>query len=262
MYQPSLHLTEEHILPPIFGIHCGFCCRSNTSPQLLTTHKLTGGWRGYTAAWWMPSVPVAPPPLGRWAALGPPWPPVLTTRGHQHISSTGFVWHTLDVAKPVSKYKQWTNNEFIYYPNWHHFKTSSYDQALHCSGQGAARGPPPGAVGCGPCLGLLRQPCAAPRVPLRRPLHPPPVQPPPLPAPDRGQGGQSLHLPAQALRRRRHHPKGLAAPAAPSPGPARSSPRPPRRPSASASTSPAHHSQRQLTLEPFFLASLPGLLHA
>jgi hypothetical protein len=45
-------------------------------------------------------------------------------------------------------------------------------------------------------------------------------------------------------------------------GPAWSSPRPPRHPSASASTSPPHHRQRQLTLEPFFLASLPGFLHA
>jgi hypothetical protein len=35
-----------------------------------------------------------------------------------------------------------------------------------------------------------------------------------------------------------------------------------RRPSASASTSRLHHRQRQLTLEPFFLASLPGFLHA
>ncbi len=40
------------------------------------------------------------------------------------------------------------------------------------------------------------------------------------------------------------------------------SPRPPRRQSGSASTSPPHHRQRQLTLEPFFLASLPGFLHA
>ncbi len=33
-------------------------------------------------------------------------------------------------------------------------------------------------------------------------------------------------------------------------------------PSASYSTSRPHHRQRQLTLEPFFLASLPGFLHA
>jgi hypothetical protein len=35
-----------------------------------------------------------------------------------------------------------------------------------------------------------------------------------------------------------------------------------RRPSVSASTSRPHHSHRKLTLEPFFLASLPGFLHA
>jgi hypothetical protein len=45
-------------------------------------------------------------------------------------------------------------------------------------------------------------------------------------------------------------------------GPGRSSPIPRRRPSASASTSAPPHRQRQLTLELFFLASLPGFLHA
>jgi hypothetical protein len=80
-----------------------------------------------------------------------------------------------------------------------------------------------------------------PRAPLRRPLHRPPAQPPPLTAPDGQQGGQRLHLPAQALRRR-------------------SSTLPRRRPSASALTS--HPPHRQLTLEPFSLASLPGCLHA
>jgi hypothetical protein len=50
VYQPSSHLTEEHNLPPIFGIHCVFCCRSGTSQQLHTTHRPMGWWRDYTAA--------------------------------------------------------------------------------------------------------------------------------------------------------------------------------------------------------------------
>jgi hypothetical protein len=50
VYQPSSHLTEEHNLPTIFGIHCVFCCRSGTSQQLHTTHRPTGWWRDYTAA--------------------------------------------------------------------------------------------------------------------------------------------------------------------------------------------------------------------
>jgi hypothetical protein len=44
-----------------------------------------------------------------WAAELPwalPRPPVLTTGRHQPLPSTGFVWHTIGVAKPVPKYKQ------------------------------------------------------------------------------------------------------------------------------------------------------------
>jgi hypothetical protein len=48
--QPSSHLTEEHNLLLIFGTHCVFCYRSNTSPQLPTTHRPTEWWKGYTAA--------------------------------------------------------------------------------------------------------------------------------------------------------------------------------------------------------------------
>jgi hypothetical protein len=43
-------------------------------------------------------------------------------------------------------------------------------------------------------------------------------------------------------------------------GPARNRPPPPRCPNVSASTLRPCHRQRQLTLEPFFLASLPGFL--
>ncbi len=50
VYQPSSHLTEEHNLPPIFGIHCVFCCRSGTSQQPHTTHRPTGWRRDYTPA--------------------------------------------------------------------------------------------------------------------------------------------------------------------------------------------------------------------
>ncbi len=68
----------------------------------------------------------------------------------------------------------------------------------------------------------------------------------------------SSPVPAERPSPRRHRP-GAAGPGAAGPG---GSSRLTRRcPSASASTSHPPHRQRQLTLEPFFLASLPGFLH-
>jgi hypothetical protein len=116
-------------------------------------------------------------------------------------------------------------------------------------GQGAARGPAPGAAGPGTCLGPLLWPRA---VPLQWLLHSPAAQPRPLLAPDGQQGGQHLKAsspaPAAPPSPRRCHP-GTADPGRT------------RRPSAFASTSHPHR-QWQLTLEPFFLARLPGFLHA
>jgi hypothetical protein len=65
----------------------------------------------------------------------------------------------------------------------------------------------------GTCLGPPRGQRAAPLAPLQQPLHRPAAQPLPLQTPDWRQGGQHLHLPPQALHRRRLHPHGGAMPA-------------------------------------------------
>jgi hypothetical protein len=103
--QTPSHLTEDHNLLQIFGIHCVFYFRLSTGQPQPTIHRPTAWLSASTAASRTPCAPAAPTPPGPLSCPGCYWASALSRERTQHLTCPGCIWHTISVAKPIPKHR-------------------------------------------------------------------------------------------------------------------------------------------------------------